>query len=94
MFKKYRECKNSVTKANLLKEYKILKNNLVSETRQSKKDYYAKYFTEHKDNLQKTWQGIKEVINIKSKSYIQPTCVIDENKATVINPPKIAHTFN
>ena len=62
--KKYMESKNKETKANLLQEYKTLKNELSTETRQSKKDYYGKYFTENKDNLQKTWKGIKEVINI------------------------------
>ena len=92
--KKYMECKNTTTKAALLNEYKIMKNELLTETRQSKKAYYDKYFTENKDNLQKTWKGIKEVINIKSKNYSHPSCIINENKTTITYPLKIANSFN
>ena len=59
----------------------------------SKKDYYKQYFTENKDNLQKIWKGIKEIIYIKSKNYRQPTCIIDSNK-TITDPKQIADTFN
>ena len=93
-FKKYMECKNSITKAILRNEFRIMKNELLTETRQSKKAYYNKYFTENKDNLQKTWKGIKEVINIKSKNYSCPTCITDEIKTTITDPLKIANSFN
>ena len=62
-------------------------------SRQSKKDYYNQYFTENKENLQKIWKGIKEIINIKSKNYNQPTCIIDDNK-TITDPKEIANSFN
>ena len=88
------ECKNTATKEALHNEWKILKNELQTEIRQNKKAYYNKYFTENKDNLQKIWKGIKEVINIKSKNYNHPTCIIDENKSTVTDPLKIANSFN
>ncbi len=65
-----------------------------AETRQSKKAYYDKYFTDNKDNLQKTWKGIKEVINIKTKKFTHPTCIIDDNKSTITDPKQIANSFN
>ena len=93
-FKQYMECKNSIAKSNLHHEFKTLKNQLQAETRQSKKAYYDKYFTDNKDNLQKTWKGIKEVINIKTKNFTHPTCIIDDNKATITDPKQIANSFN
>ena len=92
--KQYMECKNPAIKEILEREFKILKNELQTETRQSKKDFYDKYFTENKDNLQKIWKGIKEVINIKNKNFNHPTCIIDENKSTISDPQQIANSFN
>ena len=92
-FNKLRKCKNPDTKSRLLNEYKLLKNELTEQTRQSKKDYYNQYFTENASNLQKIWKGIKEIINIKSKNLTQPTCIIDNGK-TLTEPIDIANSFN
>ena len=92
-FNKLRKCKNPDTKTRLQNEYKQLKNELTENTRQSKKDYYNKYFTENANNLQKVWKGIKEIINIKSKNYAQPTCIVDKGK-TFTEPTDIANSFN
>ena len=62
-------------------------------TRNGKKEYYQKYFSENKDNLQKVWKGIKELVNIKSKNYDVPTCLqLDDEHIT--NPTKVSNTFN
>ena len=74
-FRKYLNCKNGIRKAELYSHFKTLKNDLTSDTRTSKKAYYQKYFNDHKDNLQKIWKGIKEIINIKSKKIDHPTCL-------------------
>ena len=34
------------------------------------------------------------VINIKSKNYTQPTCIIDEHRKTATDPGEIATSFN
>ena len=59
----------------------------------NKKHYYKQYFTENAENLHKIWKGIKEIINIKSKNYAHPTCIIEKNK-TITEPKQIANTFN
>ena len=46
-----------------------------------------------KGNLKKVWQGIKEIINIKSKNFDHPTCIIDGSN-TITNPTDIANAFN
>ena len=94
-FKKYMNCKGEqqIRKERLFAEYKILKNEITTLTRRNKKDYYDQYFSENKKNLQKTWDGIKEIINIKSKNYRQPTCITDNNKS-VTDPKDISDSFN
>ena len=88
VFNKLRECNNPETKVRLNDEYKQLKNYLINTTRQSKLDYYKHYFTENSSNLQKIWEGIKEIINIKSRNYNQPTCIVDKGK-TLTEPRAI-----
>ena len=93
VFKKYMNCKNPLTKEQLNTEFKLIKNDITKLSRQSKKDYYNQYFTANTNNLQKIWKGIKEIINIKTKYYSHPTCII-ENRKTITNPKEIADTFN
>ena len=93
IFKKYAKCKNIEDKKNLYEEYKILKNEITFLTRSNKKSYYDKYFSKNKENLRKTWQGIKEIINIKSKNYNSISC-ISENNVNITDPTKIANSFN
>ena len=70
-----------------------MKNEITALTRRSKKEYYNNYFSTNKNNLQKIWKGIKEIINIKSKSFSQPTCIV-EDKNTLSKPKDIANAFN
>ena len=87
------KCKDLTKKAELKQNYKLLKNEITALTKQGKKDYYQKYFTENKTNLKKIWMGIKEVINIKSKCQSKPTCV-KVNEKTLHNPRQVANSFN
>ena len=93
VFKKYINCKDPVKTDDYKTEYKRIKNELTNLTRQSKKDYYNQYFSSNSKNLQKIWKGIKEIINIKTKNFNSPTCIIDNNK-TLTNPKEIADSFN
>ena len=74
-------------------EFNGIKNEITRLTRTSKKDFYEKYFTKHKENLSKTWQGIKQIINTKSKNSDYPTCIIDKSD-TITDPTEIANRFN
>ena len=91
-FRKYMNSKgNPEVKEYLKTNYKNITNEITNLTRQSKKDYYKQYFTENTENLQKIWKGIKEIINIKSKNYTQPTCIIEKNQT--INRTKTNSRF-
>ena len=37
----------------------------MNSLRESKENYYGKYFEDNKLNLRKIWNGIKEIINLK-----------------------------
>ena len=91
--KKYINCKNIDKKSDLHASYKELRNKLTSDTRFSKNEYYRKYFSDNKENLRKVWIGIKEIINVKSKSFDQPTTIQAGN--TILTDPKdVANEFN
>ena len=72
ILRKYINCKNAVRKSELHVQFKLLKNDITHLTRTGKKEYYQKYFSENKNNLQKIWKGIKEIINIKSIFFTIP----------------------
>ena len=58
-------------------EFKTYKNNLLKLTKDWKFNHYNNYFQENRFNLLKTWEGIKDIINItkKSKNNINSTLV-------------------
>ena len=93
ILKKYIKCKNDHRKAELFNQFKAAKNSITISIRTSKKEYYKNYFTENKNNLQKLWKGIKEIINIKSKTFVTPTCLQAEN-ANITDPLTISNYFN
>ena len=62
-------------------------------TRNGKKDFYEKYFSDNKNNLKKIWKGIKDIVNIKGKNFDHPTCILNGEKAET-DPKDISNTFN
>ena len=62
--------KDPSLKVSKFETYKIKRNILTTLIRQSKKDYYCKYFLENQSNLKKTWEGIRNIININKKSTV------------------------
>ena len=67
LLSKITKCKDETQKVLLQNEFKNARNEITRLTRINKKNYYDNYFTKHKGNLNKTWQGIKEIINLKGK---------------------------
>ena len=93
VFQKYLKCNAQVRKLQLYDQFKNLKNEVTHLTRNSKKAYYQKYFSENKNNLQKVWKGIKEIINIKCKNFDNPTC-LQVGDETIVNPTEVSNCFN
>ena len=93
LFNKYIKCKDSTRKITLHNEYKALRNRITNIILDSKKYYYTKFFIDNNNNLRKVWQGIKEIINIKSKNTSAPNCII-QGSNSVTDPKSVAEKFN
>ena len=70
-----------------------LRNQIVTICRQSKKNYYQKYFAENAESARNTWKGIKTIINVHSTIKSDPTYLII-NKKLPSDPMEIATKFN
>ena len=93
VFKKYVKSKDATQKQTLHESYKSIKNEITFLTKNSKKAYYDNYFAKHKKDLKKTWQGIKDIININKKNMDHPACISHENQ-NITDPTQIADKFN
>ena len=93
LLRKYIKAKDDTIKEDLHARYKILRNQIVSIIRQSKKLYYQKFFTENANDIRKTWKGIKNIINIRELNKGQPTSMLI-GKDLSTDPTKIAEGFN
>ena len=93
LFHQYIRVNDPPRKLALHMEYKLIRNQIVNLIKQSKQNFYKNYFTTNNNNLHKIWQGIKQIINVKSKTYDSPTCITD-NKKVITDPTEIANSFN
>ena len=67
------------------KRYKSMINRL---TRINKSKYYKTFFSEHKTNSKQTWEAVRSLINVKTKSNKQITC-LNINNQIETNPKTI-----
>ena len=86
--KKYKEFvkeKDPIVKNKLHIQYKKMRNLIISLIRSSKKDYYAYYFEQHKSNVKKTWEGIRNIVNVSKKSNVSPSQLLYKNELHTSN---------
>ena len=93
LYNKYSKTKDELMKQQVFDEYKSLRNIVNELLRKSKKSYYESFFVEHNNNIKKVWQGIKELVNIKTKNFNIPTCIELNNDSTT-DPIIICNSFN
>ena len=72
------------------KRYKSMINRL---TRINKSKYYKTFFSEHKTNSKQTWEAVRSLINVKTKSNKQITS-LNINNQIETNPKTISDAFN
>ena len=68
--------------------YSLLRNSINRKLKKSKKQHYIEYFNEHVNNIKKTWDGIKKIVNVRKTSKYQLTIggkVIDDDKVLANN---------
>ena len=93
IYNKFCKAKGQARKQHLHEKFKIYRNSLTNLKRQSKQNYYKKYFKENKTNLIKVWKGIKEIILINKSNQTQPACLKIGNK-NISNKKKPSKEFN
>ena len=69
------------------------KNKVKNLLRLSKKQYFSNYFEEHNTNIKKTWEAIRNLINVSKKSSTKINKIIHNNQHITDNKG-IADTIN
>ena len=72
IYKNFCKAKNPSRRYLLHNEFKTYRKLIGNLTKVSNEKYYKTYFQENKNNLYKTWKGIKEVIFFKKTNNMQP----------------------
>ena len=93
IYKKFVKTKNSTEKNILYNEFKDYRNLVTKLSRISKAKHYHHYFTDHKKNMLKTWEGIKLLVNINKRNNKTFNCLnVDGVEDT--DPFVISNHFN
>ena len=77
-----------------LKVFKLFRNRVVNELKESKKNYYHHYFDENKSNMKMLWKGIKSIVNLKANNLDTISHLTDNNGSEIKDPSTIANQFN
>ena len=91
-FSKHKK-KNSVLAANLYNDYSIIRNNVTKMKRDSKMDYYKRFFDSNKNKMSTIWKGIRSIVNINNTSR-KDIKILNKNGKKIIDSQKIVNLFN
>ena len=85
--------KKETGNAQVIEVYKKVRNKVSNEIKKSKNDYYKKYFESHSNDIKKTWEGIRKVINPGKPTSFEISQL--NIKGKIIDDPKdIANSAN
>ena len=77
-FKKKKRQKDNI---NTKRAYNLFRNRVIRGLKKAKVDYYNKYFQENNNNINKTWKGIKSIVNVINKKNSQITQLKSDGKS-------------
>ena len=63
--------------------FKRYRNTIVTLLRRSKENYYSSYFLQNQSDVKKTWDGIRNLINVSKRKTQTPTKIIYKNEEKV-----------
>ena len=92
-FRKFLQAKNPEIKTQFHVQYKSYRNLIVTLCRQSKSNYFTKYFNQNSTNMQKIWLGVRNLISLKSTKSSNPISISTGNAVTS-DPDIVANSFN
>ena len=73
--------------------YNLFRNRVNRELKKAKRNYYTKYFEVNSNNIKKTWEGIRSIINIKATKQ-STISQIKVNNKVIKNQKEIVETLN
>ena len=72
--------KNKELKAHYHSLYKNKRNLILTLQRASKKEYFSDFFLENQANIKKTWEGIRNLLNVSKKSSSTLSKIINNDQ--------------
>lgn len=72
--------------------YRTYRNQIVNLSKQSKTNYYTRYFQRYSKNMKKVWSGIRDIISTKEQKNTNISISIDGQVHS--EPGKVANHFN
>ena len=66
---------------------------IISLIRKNKKKHFSNYFTMYNSNIKKTWEGIRELVNVNKKKY-RNIQMINHNNHPITNNKEMSNIFN
>ena len=94
LLKRMNKCSDPELKLDLLKNFKVLRNEITKIKRQAKADYYKKFFESNKTKSSSVWKGIRSIIRLKSTSFNSYLKVLNNDGSLISNPHEVANKFN
>ena len=85
LYKAFAKATDPTNKSELFLRYKQKRNLIVTLLRESKKQYFADFFEEHKSDVKKTWEGIRNIVNVSKKSHVSPSQLFYKNETHSTN---------
>ena len=73
--------------------YNRVRNRVSRQLEKSKKEHYEAYFDEMNNNIKKTWEGIRKIVNVKTSTKFTISH-LNVNGKIVDQPIDIANNFN
>ena len=91
--KSYLKENDDLTKAELYRKFKQIRNMISTLIKQAKTDYYKELFEENKSNIKQTWKEIKKIVNLNKKNTVMPES-IKKGHHFIHDEKEIANEFN
>ena len=95
LLRKYSKMKyrDNETAKSIYDEYKIIRNKVTKLKRDSRVEYYHRFFDENKRKSLAIWKGIRSIVNVNSTTR-KDIKLLDEKGKNVCDPNKIAELLN
>ena len=77
----------------IYEDFNSIRNSLTKMKRDSKIDYYRKYFEANKNKASSIWKGIRSIVNIQNSSK-KDIKLLSDKGTNISDPKKIADLFN